>query len=193
MTKIDADFVPCGGGKAQDFGHVADPILRRFLRYWLDKRGSRAMPARQDIDPTDVPWALSRIWLAEVLRDPLTVRYRLAGEDVRAIFDRRLTGLCLEDVFPASQVALVRASFSRVILGREIVHQSGTVYKQAGKVVDGERLMLPLSSDGETVDFVIGVSVYSYDRSSDGDTGGEPGWRETGTPIALRPPRGEPT
>jgi hypothetical protein len=33
----------------------ANPVLRILWSYWNERRGSRAMPSRKDIDPVDIP------------------------------------------------------------------------------------------------------------------------------------------
>ena len=58
---------------------IESPILRRFFRYYLEKRGSRLFPARADLDPVDFPYALGDITLVNVHRDPLNFSFRLAG------------------------------------------------------------------------------------------------------------------
>src|SRR3546814_17223640 len=44
---------------------LRNPALLRLLGYWRSKRSGRAMPSRRDVDPTELPWALSRIFLVD--------------------------------------------------------------------------------------------------------------------------------
>jgi hypothetical protein len=57
-----------------------------LIAYWFDKRGERLMPARGDIDPVEISWALGRIWLGDYLAEGDRFRYRLAGEKINAFY-----------------------------------------------------------------------------------------------------------
>jgi hypothetical protein len=53
---------------------LSAPRLRQAFAYWRGKLAGRAMPARRDIDPVDVPTLLSYVMLADVLPAPLDFR-----------------------------------------------------------------------------------------------------------------------
>ncbi|NBB82903.1 MAG: PAS domain-containing protein [Alphaproteobacteria bacterium] len=57
-----------------DGGPGGDPLamhpkLQGLLDYWQRRRGDRAMPARRDIDPTDIPTLLANVLVTEIV-DP---------------------------------------------------------------------------------------------------------------------------
>src|SRR3546814_1952574 len=60
---------------------LRNPDLLRLLGYWRSKRSGRAMPSRRDVDPTEIPWALSRIFLVDYSAQD-GFRYRLAGSEI---------------------------------------------------------------------------------------------------------------
>jgi hypothetical protein len=60
------------------------PMNRQLLDYWSARRGSRRMPRRADIDPTEIPGLLSHIMMTELTYDPFRVRYRLVGTEIAA-------------------------------------------------------------------------------------------------------------
>lgn len=57
-------------------------IAQEMLRYWQKKRGTRHMPSRKDIDPTEIPFLLPHIMLIDVTYNPLDFQCRLAGEHI---------------------------------------------------------------------------------------------------------------
>src|SRR5689334_21616632 len=68
------------------------PEITRALAYWRAKRGTRQMPSRSDIDPLDLSIDLPRVMMAEVSRDPLEFRYRVAGTGTFRVHGEELTG-----------------------------------------------------------------------------------------------------
>jgi len=136
--------------------------LRRAFAYWDSKRCGRRMPARRDLDPIEIPRLLPWVILIDVILDPLDFRYRLIGTEVVAIARRDFTGArfsALEGKGPESTVwdnclTVVRtcAPFSRrppYVGPRDDVHS-------------GQNLLMPLSSDGETVDMIFQLIAYQH-------------------------------
>jgi hypothetical protein len=60
------------------YDYRADPILGEALAYWRNKRGSRSMPARRDVDPVEIWKLLPYVQLIEIMPDGRS-RYRLVG------------------------------------------------------------------------------------------------------------------
>jgi hypothetical protein len=139
---------------------VSDPDLRRLFEYWRAQRRGRPMPARRDIDPLEIGWALSRIFLLDYDPDRGLV-YRLAGDNIAGVFGHgNLKGLRLRDFLPPGQAETIEPMFMRVIEDRCVMGMKGMVYLRAGRLPLGERLFLPLA-DGETgvVNGVLGMTV----------------------------------
>src|SRR3546814_15947935 len=79
---------------------LRNPDLLRLLGYWRSKRSGRAMPSRRDVDPTEIPWALSRIFLVDYSAQD-GFRYRLAGSELASAFGRaHMTGLLFSGFLP---------------------------------------------------------------------------------------------
>jgi hypothetical protein len=144
---------------------VADPDLRRLFAYWRNLRRGRPMPTRADIDPTEIDWALSRIFLLDY--DPVGgLVYRLAGDTIAGLFGRgNLKGLRLVDILPSERVKTVEAIFLRVIEDRCVMGMRGMIYLRADRLPIGERLFLPLA-DGSSgaVNGVLGMTVVHSEK-----------------------------
>lgn len=127
------------------------------------------MPSRRDIDPLSLGPVLPYIWLSDYEADHGTFRYRLAGEEVNAVFGSRITGKLLSEIVKGQRFTNVNQLFLRVISERTAMHAEGPVYRCTDRMTLGERLVLPLSSDGKAADGLIGVTVRgeSVDLSSD--------------------------
>lgn len=150
---MDRDPANFRTSQGQGLTIVRESNLQRIAAYWLEKRGHRTMPSRADIDPTGIPWALSRLFLIDYDRATGEFRYRLAGSEIEAVFEKFLDrpgmrGLTLRDVMPANGAAMVANRWSPLAERGDIVYMSGLIYLAAQSAALGARLLLPLCDDG---------------------------------------------
>jgi hypothetical protein len=91
------------------------PEQRQLYDYWHEKAAGRIMPARADISPTQIPRLLSGLSLISVNDDFGRSSVRLAGTRLREIYDREITGLCIEDLDWGDKRDYWLASYRRTI------------------------------------------------------------------------------
>lgn len=91
------------------------PEQRQLYDYWLDKAAGRKMPARVDIQPTQIPRILPSISLVDIEPELGKSRVRLAGTRLREIYDREITGLCIEDLDWGDRRDYWLASYRRTV------------------------------------------------------------------------------
>jgi hypothetical protein len=149
------------GSPAADFLGEAD--LRKLFDYWRGLRRGRPMPSKNDIDPLDIGWALSRIYLMDY-RPEDGFTYRLAGTEVSSVFGHsNLKGLNLRDVVNPERLALIESTWMRVVEERSVVSMSGMVYYGVDRVSVGERLLLPLADEADgPVTGLLGMTVTKW-------------------------------
>jgi hypothetical protein len=102
-----------------DIARMASPILLQVHRYWLAKRGARALPAWSDIDPAEIARLLPNLLVVAIEHDPLRVYFRLVGTAI-AEFRGDVTGHYVDSVpwnMPATR-ASVQESYARVVASR---------------------------------------------------------------------------
>lgn len=154
---------------AADFSHVVDPRLMRLLDHWLALRAGGSLPRRGDLDALAIPTVLPIIWICDYLPTENTFRHRLAGEDANAIFGMSLRGKRLEEVLHPDRVDATRQLLTQVVQDKVIMHRVGVFYQRRGRVLFGERLILPLKSDDGSGDLIVGATatkqLVSTDRS----------------------------
>lgn len=122
--------------------------LRRLYEYWLQKRGSRPMPARRDMDPLDLRFALGDIALVEVLRDPLRFRFRLDGTRQVERFGVDMTGKMLDELPDPTMRRLTERSYGDVVAsGKPATHQRDVMTE--GRLFVYEVAILPLQDDSD--------------------------------------------
>ncbi len=135
--------------------------LRALKRYWDDKRGSRAMPGRADLDPVDVPDLLPYILLVDTAETLEEFRYRLIGTEVCTGFDRDRTGSRFADLPRTKRFDEVFGGYWRCFQERTPQYFHGPLATIYNDRMQFSRLTLPLSRDGKHVDMILGGIVYS--------------------------------
>lgn len=142
--------------------------LRRAYAYWDRQRAGRPMPSRRDIDPVDMVEWLPHVTLVTVTHDPLDFRFRLVGTAVVARYGREFTGERLADLDLDGKAKEIFAEYAQPVNRRQPQYYIDNYVMESGRQMHFERLLLPLSSDGETVDMLLGIQ---YDFQEPGRTG----------------------
>lgn len=141
------------------------PEMNEIYTLWLAKRGWRRMPARPDIDPTEIPRLLPNVMLVDVFHAPLRFRYRLIGTNVVSATGEDRTGKSFDNVEFFAANPIVMQQYASVVATGEPIHSTEPFYRLDNRrTYDVERLLLPLSADGVTVDMIL---VYFHFRSGE--------------------------
>lgn len=151
-------------GYALDIETIRDPAIARVAHYWFKIRRDRMMPSRVDIDPTDITDVLPLIWLAEFDAETRRFRYRLAGERVREAYTESISGRFLDQFTRESAMERVSGYFEKAVDLPCIVHVHGKLFSERERPARGERILLPLSSDGVHADGLFGATAVSWDN-----------------------------
>ena len=135
---------------------IAHPILRQLYDYWDGKRAGRAMPARRDLDPIEIPRLLQHLILLDVTHDPLRFQVRLYGTAVAQLRGRDLTGRFLYENGVTAIGRQTRRWNLWTVEERRPTYRAGDFTDISdGRMGTYYRLGLPLSDDGETVDMLM--------------------------------------
>jgi hypothetical protein len=133
-----------------------------LYEYWLAKRGSRAMPARSDLDPAEIPLLLPHLLIVEQVASRL--RYRLVGTAVVQEVGRDLTGDFVGFyVSEPERAARMRAIYERAFTRLRPVFAAGMFNLKSGATHNMSLLVLPLSDDGTHVNMVIASHAARFD------------------------------
>jgi hypothetical protein len=129
-----------------------------LYHYWLVKRGGRAMPARRDIDPADIPALLPYLSLVHNVCGEF--RFRLFGSAI----GRDMTGAVLgSGVSSAPEpIAAAQAMSERVFTSARPVFATAQYETKWGTIHNSSGLFLPLSDNGTHVDISIVTRVTCF-------------------------------
>jgi hypothetical protein len=152
---------PCScerGGLPAAFPKFQDPGLRFLLQYWLSLQVEGRVPERRDFDPACIPTLLSRFWIIQKEADTGRYRFLLAGEQIRALFGRRVSDIYVDDLFQDHETTM-NLALTEVISTPAVHYASGPLYRAGMYPLHTERLALPMAEDG-VVNTVYGATLY---------------------------------
>ncbi len=157
-TDVDPRFAVCTPATDRS---AWNPRIVRFYDYWLSIAPAGRLPGRQHLDPLHIPDLMPRVWILDVLRDPLRFRYRLAGTKEVETLEREVTGQDFEDAHAGT------AGRQRAIgRYRTIVEQRVATYRKGPTRLlrrhehrIAENCVVPLARDGRMVDMILGCTV----------------------------------
>lgn len=132
--------------------------LRQLYAYWDAQRGTRAMPARSDVDPVDLKALLSDLILIDVVPDARRYIYRLVGTHEVEMRGRDPTGKSILDAYYGESAEDTTVYLDRVVQTRQPVFYRGTYQPLRTRTQREDVLFLPLSTDGETVNMIMLLS-----------------------------------
>ena len=129
---------------------------RDLYGYWNRQRGTRALPERADIDPTEIPRVLADTFLlgGDSSRD---LTFRLAGTRVCALFCREVKGEDFVELFGRANLRQIRDLIG-IVCDDPVATVAGvTAQLGDGASAELELLLLPLRHHGRTNIRVLGV------------------------------------
>jgi len=142
------------------FDYRRDQILGRALAYWERKRGSRAMPSRAEIEPSEIMPLLPSLQLIDVAEGGTRFRYRLVGTDIVAAFGREYTGKWLDELFATTRLKFAQEVYRLVCRERLPVFARSSYLTANERHLIANRLCVPLSADGATVTMILGALTF---------------------------------
>ena len=141
---------------------LENPLHRELYDYWANKRGDRPMPSRQHIDPIELKKLLPHILLTDVIDGGRRFRYRLVGTAIQEAFGRNMTGLHIDEIMTGAYLEFIGGLYRDIVEKKKPIYSESTYYSQQAVGMRAERLMLPLSQDGETVDMVVSIQTVGH-------------------------------
>lgn len=177
-----------------DFSHVTDERLRRMVAYWLSVRAGGSVPTVDRIDPIAFHFALSNIWMCDVVDDDPRGRwrYRIVGEEVRRAYGRNIVGQTLESITDPAAIDRVTTYFSIATDWPAVVHVGGRLYSEEEYPARGERIILPfLDPASGRVGRLLGATFHSWLERGYPSGGVPPTQTRTYTPVDGTPPKSE--
>ena len=141
--------------------HDADPRLHQVYGYWQQKRGTRPMPARRDIEPSDLVGVLPHLMMIDVEEGP-RFRYRLFGTAVVEAFGSDPTGKYIDEVMVGTYKTFLLGLYGDLVASKKPIYSTSIYGGTRDQMLWTQRLMLPLSPDGATVDKILAIQIFVH-------------------------------
>jgi hypothetical protein len=139
---------------------VDSPRLKRVLAHWRETRGTRLMPAWQDINPSEIKTELPIVWSYryDVLQDDFLGG--LAGDAIQRLLGGPIKNARFCRLHKADPHFFDRAK--RVLFGPAIFFGRGLLFRERSRLCYGERIILPFSSGDGCADGIFGATDYRF-------------------------------
>jgi hypothetical protein len=140
-------------------GQIKGGALQGLLGHWRAARGDRLMPGWRDIDPCGLKSLLPYLWSWVYDRRTDNFTGRIAGEEINALFGHSLRHVPMAEFFKNWDYTAIFQRYKRVVCRPSICIVDGPIFSRAGRRLTGQQLILPLATDGEHVDGIIGATM----------------------------------
>ncbi|MGH6892215.1 MAG: PAS domain-containing protein [Dongiaceae bacterium] len=136
--------------------------LRLLAELWTSKRRDDVLPSRADFSDQDLrPW-FGHLLMVDVVEGPHRFRFRLMGTSLVDAASRELTGKFFDEADITGYEPDVLEDYAEVVRTRAPFCKTRHYNPTPGTFMDHwkvyERLLLPLATDGGTIDRVLGCS-----------------------------------
>ena len=167
-----ARSVPESASGVVPLDQIESPVVRRGLDYWLNVRGSRSYPAREDIVPRDLAGLLRHVVLLRLMEGGSDYEFRIVGDAHVISHGFNMQGLKVSDVdtYSPGYGPVLKSLYDRVVRRREAYAFRGWLESghQKQKYIYSESVFMPLGPDANTIDDVLNFAVYIPRDSFDG-------------------------
>ena len=141
---------------------IESKSLRVVARHWEQVRGARAMPGWNDLRLPDIEKLIPITWFYTYDRAADRFTGRQAGVNIEQIFGKTFTGTPMEELYPSLDYPRLFMRARRLVCTPEFYRGAGMVFDHLDHSGQGERIMLPLASDGVHGDGLMGATVYQF-------------------------------
>lgn len=139
---------------------IGSTALGAIADHWQAARGNKRMPVWTAIQPSWIAPHLTRVFAFTYDRESREITRSLAGNQLLAVLAGNLRGTPLQQLQAPRLAMRMHLTVSRVVLEPGLYRGTGKLFQQGSHVVEGERIVLPLSTDGFNGDGALGASDY---------------------------------
>ena len=130
----------------------------RLLSYWNRIRAERSMPSLADVNVSEI----TEIWHFTFIIDMLNAdgpSFQYFGSGLSSVFGEDYTGRLLEESLQDMVLDNTIGFYGKVLESKEPALEAASFYSE-GDEVRYRSMIVPLSSDDETIDYLFGTTNY---------------------------------
>ena len=154
---------PANDARSRLMQRLKTPALRRFYLNWQTQGlPGEALPSLSQIDPARFGLGPHSFLVSVESHSPPTFRFVSVGIALTARLGRQLDGVVIDNSLDTDDiVGELHATYRRCMRDRSGVYQGARFDFGDGSPLVFERLVLPVSEDGETVTHLIGIAAFT--------------------------------
>jgi hypothetical protein len=136
------------------------PRLRHLFAHWRAAAPASGLPSRSRFEATPIADLTPDIWVLDVQRTPLRLRYASCGARIVAALGHDPTGRWLDEVHPRAREPNYYDRY-RVMVEQGVVtwRKGRPAFWHEVKERGLENLIVPLADDGRAVDRLVAMTV----------------------------------
>jgi len=144
-----------------------DPILGPAFTYWKSKCGTRTAPSRRDIDVMEIPRRLlPYLQITERAEDGKRIRFRLVGTSIVEAYGTELTGKYMDEVYSGDRLRYIEVNYRTVCEKKRPLLVINRYCSTRDVPLVCNRLLMPLCSDGTTIDQFLTAMRFEFPGDS---------------------------
>jgi hypothetical protein len=147
---------------------IASPALRVVAAHWGAVRGAAQMPSWEQLRPSQLSAQLFLVWAFKYDRSTGQFTGRLAGDRITRGFGKNFRGLPMQELHSPEIFPRIHRHMTRIVSEPVAYRGAGKLFRHGPRIIEGERVILPLASDGVHADGVLGASDYHYPHPDPG-------------------------
>jgi hypothetical protein len=135
-----------------------------LFAYWASLKDGGRLPGRRNLDPAGIKRLLPTVSLIDVVPEAAKAgapefRMRLAGTGLYGVYGREITGKRLGDIYNTTAADYWRGELGKVVSERRPAVGVHNMAWRGASHLSILWLRLPLASDGEDVDMILGLDA----------------------------------
>lgn len=155
---------------------------RQLTRYWERLRGDESLPLWSNVKAAEIAASRDYLCVMEVRRENASLRYRIRehGSKLTEYYGSACAGRHLDEFMTPAALSALTAIYAQAVNGRRPIYTVMPMTDGKGRSVAFERLLLPFTVSGSSVDVVLtSLEAISVDGAFEHFKVLEPTQRET--------------
>ncbi|MGE5147038.1 MAG: PAS domain-containing protein [Candidatus Eiseniibacteriota bacterium] len=135
---------------------IDDPLFLGLYRHWDAKRGNRLYPIWSSFDPLELqPW-LGLMSVVEIEAGTGRFKFRIFGQSSASLLNVEMNGRYADEL-PNYVVDTVLKDYNALVAAGVPIYRVHNVGGASIHALTVRRLLLPLSSNGDDLDMILGA------------------------------------
>jgi hypothetical protein len=141
---------------------IASSPLRAVFNHWHGARQKHQLPVWSELSPASLASYVPTIWAFDYDRSTNEFTAFYAANSIVAGFAKSFLGTRLRDLHSGQAFEEAQATLLRVVSEPACCRWGGKLFKYEGKIVEGERIILPIGNKDQSPVGIVGASYYEH-------------------------------